>query len=205
MGDGISRKRSGKEKAKKESHGSIQGEGCDGGAEGRQDAGGTGGEVRHRRQPDYAVEDAIAGGRYRRLPDAGRETRDGGAERKGHAGKDPPIGIGKRFFGRRARSHRQVIDVRSRDIHQLGLPADRQLVRGIDHFFALALPKPVSATDLAVIRRIDELHLNHPFAGARMLRDMLKLQGVEIGRKHVGTLMGKMGITEPAPEIRTWA
>lgn len=57
------------------------------------------------------------------------------------------------------------------------------------------LPKPVSATDLAVMRRIDELHLSHPFAGARMLRDMLKLQGVEIGRKHVGTLVGKMGIT----------
>lgn len=57
------------------------------------------------------------------------------------------------------------------------------------------LPKPVSATDLAVMRRIDELHLNHPFAGARMLRDMLRLQGVAIGRKHVGTLMGKMGIT----------
>jgi putative transposase len=57
------------------------------------------------------------------------------------------------------------------------------------------LAKPVSANDLAVMRRIDELHLNHPFAGARMLRDMLGLQGVEIGRKHVGTLMAKMRIT----------
>lgn len=56
------------------------------------------------------------------------------------------------------------------------------------------LPRPISAADLAVMRRIDELHLNHPFAGARMLRDMLKLQGVHIGRKHVGTLMAKMGI-----------
>jgi putative transposase len=44
------------------------------------------------------------------------------------------------------------------------------------------------------MRRIDELHLNHPFAGARMVRDMLRLQGIEIGRKHVGTLMGKMRI-----------
>ena len=57
------------------------------------------------------------------------------------------------------------------------------------------LPKPVSATDLAVMRRIDELHLNFPFAGARMLRDMLRREGIRIGRKHVGTLMDKMGIT----------
>ena len=44
------------------------------------------------------------------------------------------------------------------------------------------------------MRRIDELHLEHPFAGARMLRDVLKLEGHEIGRKHVGTLMKKLDI-----------
>ena len=46
-----------------------------------------------------------------------------------------------------------------------------------------------------MMRRIDELHLNFPFAGARMLRDMLKLEGVEVGRKHVRTLMDRMGVT----------
>ncbi len=56
------------------------------------------------------------------------------------------------------------------------------------------LPRPVSDADLAMMRRIDELHLNFPFAGARMLRDMLKLEGVEVGRKHVRTLMERMGI-----------
>src|SRR3546814_97003 len=55
-------------------------------------------------------------------------------------------------------------------------------------------PKPVSEDDLRSMRRMDELHLEHPFAGARMLRDMLKLEGIHIGRKHVGTLMKKMGI-----------
>jgi putative transposase len=44
------------------------------------------------------------------------------------------------------------------------------------------------------MRRIDELHLEHPFAGARMLRDMLHREGVEVGRRHVGTLMRRMGI-----------
>ena len=44
------------------------------------------------------------------------------------------------------------------------------------------------------MRRIDELHLNHPFAGARMLRDFLALAGIPVGRRHVSTLMRKMGI-----------
>ena len=56
------------------------------------------------------------------------------------------------------------------------------------------LPRPTSATDLALMRRIDELHLNFPFAGTRMLRDLLKLEGFKVGRKHVRTLMDKMGI-----------
>ena len=54
--------------------------------------------------------------------------------------------------------------------------------------------QPIPEDDLRLMRRIDELHLEHPFAGARMLRDMLKLEGHEIGRKHVGTLMKKLDI-----------
>jgi putative transposase len=56
------------------------------------------------------------------------------------------------------------------------------------------LPRPVSDADLVLMRRIDELHLNFPFAGARMLRDMLKLERFEVGRKRVRTLMDRMGI-----------
>ena len=55
-------------------------------------------------------------------------------------------------------------------------------------------PQPVAASDLALMRRIDELHLNHPFAGARMLRDFLNQEGITVGRRHVATLMKKMGI-----------
>jgi putative transposase len=55
-------------------------------------------------------------------------------------------------------------------------------------------PVPISLTDLALMRRIDELHLNYPFAGSRMLRDMLRREGQTIGRKHIITLMKKMGI-----------
>jgi putative transposase len=52
----------------------------------------------------------------------------------------------------------------------------------------------VSAEELKIMRRIDELHLEHPFMGARMLRDMLNREGVSIGRRHVATLMKRMGI-----------
>ena len=56
------------------------------------------------------------------------------------------------------------------------------------------LPQPTPESDLRLMRRIDELHLEHPFAGARMLRDMLRLENIEVGRKHASTLMKKMGI-----------
>jgi putative transposase len=55
-------------------------------------------------------------------------------------------------------------------------------------------PRPISDADLMLMRRIDELHLNYPFAGSRMLRDMLSHQGLEVGRRHVRTLMRRMGI-----------
>ena len=56
------------------------------------------------------------------------------------------------------------------------------------------LPRPVSAADLAIMRRIDELHLEFPFAGSRMLRGLLAAEGCKIGRRHVKTLMRRMGI-----------
>ena len=55
-------------------------------------------------------------------------------------------------------------------------------------------PQPVSGADLAVMRRMDELHLAYPFAGSRMLRDLLLAEGFTLGRLHVSTLMKRMGI-----------
>ncbi len=56
------------------------------------------------------------------------------------------------------------------------------------------LPRAVPEADLAITRRIDEPHLLYPFAGSRMLRDMLRQEGVEVGRLHVATLMKRMGL-----------
>ena len=78
--------------------------------------------------------------------------------------------------------------------HDLPLTLQAELLE-ISRSNLYYLPRPVSQADLVLMRRIDELHLNFPFAGARMLRDMLKLESFEIGRKHVRTLMDRMGIT----------
>ena len=76
------------------------------------------------------------------------------------------------------------------------LPVVRQCqILGVSRSTAYYQPTPVSAADLGLMRRIDELHLAHPFAGARMLRDLLRREGHAIGRRHVATLMRRMGIT----------
>ena len=56
------------------------------------------------------------------------------------------------------------------------------------------LPRSVSVADLTIMRRIDELHLEFPFAGSRMLRGLLAAEGCKLGRRHVKTLMKRMGI-----------
>lgn len=55
-------------------------------------------------------------------------------------------------------------------------------------------PRPVSEANLALMRIIDQLHLDYPFAGSRMLRDLLNLRGIRVGRRRVGRLMRLMGI-----------
>ena len=54
--------------------------------------------------------------------------------------------------------------------------------------------EPVCEADLGLMRRIDQLHLDYPFAGSRMLQDFLVREGFRIGRLHVRTLMKRMGI-----------
>jgi putative transposase len=65
---------------------------------------------------------------------------------------------------------------------------------GISRGSVYYLPRPVPAADLAVMRRIDELHLELPFVGSRMLRDLLNKEGIAIGRCHVATRMKRLRI-----------
>jgi putative transposase len=65
------------------------------------------------------------------------------------------------------------------------------------------LPRPVPAADLVLMRQIDELHLEFPFAGARMLSRLLAARGSKAGRRHVKTLMRRMGIEALYRRVRT--
>lgn len=80
--------------------------------------------------------------------------------------------------------------------HTHTLPVVRQCqLLGLARSTAYYQPRPVPDAVLALMRRIDELHLRYPFAGARMLRDVLRQEGHAIGRRQVATLMRRMGIT----------
>ena len=56
------------------------------------------------------------------------------------------------------------------------------------------VPRPLPERDLLLMRRIDELHLELPFYGARKLARELQKEGHDVGRRHVTTLMRRMGI-----------
>jgi putative transposase len=86
--------------------------------------------------------------------------------------------------------------------HDLSITHQAKLL-GISRGSVYYLPRPVSDADLALMRRIDALHLDHPFMGARMLRRMLWREGLEVGRRHVATLMCRMGIEALCPQPGT--
>ena len=77
--------------------------------------------------------------------------------------------------------------------HALSVVRQCQIL-GLSRSTAYYQSAPVSATALALMRRLDERHLQDPLAGARMLRDLLRREGQAIGRRHVSTLMRRLGI-----------
>lgn len=86
--------------------------------------------------------------------------------------------------------------------HELSVTRQAHLLN-ISRGAVYYLPRPVSEADLALMRRIDELHLNHPFMGARMLCRHLRREGIQVGRRHVRTLMLRMGIEALCPQPGT--
>ncbi len=84
------------------------------------------------------------------------------------------------------------------------LPIQRQAnLLGISRGSVYYRPRPIPPVDLQTMRRIDEIHLAHPTAGARMLRDLLRGEGFAIGRRHVATLMRRMGLAAIYRQPRT--
>src|SRR3546814_15776508 len=96
--------------------------------------------------------------------------------------------------------------------HEVHVKRKEELVR-LSRSGRYERPRPGAAADVAVRRRLDELHREAPFAGSRRLRDMLRADGVEIGRGRVATRMRRMGIfalyrrpntSKPAPGHRIY-
>ena len=83
--------------------------------------------------------------------------------------------------------------------NELSISAQAKLL-GISRGSVYYLPQGVSEAELALMRQIDELHLEHPFMGARQLVRQLRRLGFEVGRLHVRTLMLRMGIRAMAPQ-----
>jgi putative transposase len=86
--------------------------------------------------------------------------------------------------------------------HEVTLTRQAELL-GISRGSVYYALRPVPESDLKLMRRIDELHLEHPFMGARRLRDLLNREGFQVGRRHVSTLMERMGIKALYPRPDT--
>ncbi len=85
-----------------------------------------------------------------------------------------------------------------------GLSVTRQAeALGISRGAVYYVPRPVSAWDLTLMRAIDVLHLDFPFAGARMLRRLLRPEHPGVDRRRIGTLMQHMGIAAVCPQPGT--
>ncbi|WBX37006.1 IS3-like element ISAcsp5 family transposase [Acinetobacter schindleri] len=107
------------------------------------------------------------------------------------------------FFRRCAQKNRAAERQKMIDkTHQLSVRQQSQLIQ-INRSTLYYKPKEISSTDLSWMRLIDEIHLDYPFMGSRMIRDMLQRQGHQIGRRKVRRLMRLMGIHALYPKPNT--
>ncbi|WP_371695654.1 IS3 family transposase [Pigmentiphaga sp. D-2] len=125
---------------------------------------------------------------------AGQSNNEPPADLKVLHAKIGQLTLENDFLGKRA--HQGGIAERKAMIDRThALPVSRQAkLVGIARSSVYYQARPVNDRDLMLMRRIDELHLEFPFAGARMLARLLRRDGHEVGRRHVGTLMKRMGV-----------
>ena len=86
--------------------------------------------------------------------------------------------------------------------HDLAISRQAKLL-DISRSSVYYVPRAISETDLSLMRRLDELHLEHPFMSARMLKREFAQEGIEMGRRHIGTLMQILNIEAMAPKPGT--
>ena len=171
----------------------LQGKSGSGRPEGREDAGRAGSAVRCSSQSAHAMEsqDSRRGGRRFWAGEERGWCAGGGFE--GAARQDPGADAGERFFEGALTAERKAMIDRNHDLSMAQQAKALNISRGAVYY----KPRPLSVEDLKIMRRIDELHLDYPFAGSRMLRDLLNRAGVSIGRRHVATLMKRLASAAP--------
>src|SRR6202023_2792824 len=108
------------------------------------------------------------------------------------ARQDRGVDAGTRFFVRSARESRTFAERKAMIDRNDDLPSRQAEVLGISRGSVYYLPRSVSADYLALMRRIDELHLDYPFAGSRMLQRFLVRYFCSVGRLHPSRLMKRM-------------
>ena len=86
--------------------------------------------------------------------------------------------------------------------HPLSIVKQAEAV-GISRASVYYVARSISEADLALMRRIDELHLQHPFMGARQLKRELLKEGIDVGRCHIRTLMKRLDIEAQCPQPGT--
>ncbi|WP_271527488.1 IS3-like element ISBj3 family transposase, partial [Bradyrhizobium sp. CCBAU 25338] len=127
-------------------------------------------------------------------PGGGNRTSESAVDVKTLHAKIGELTLENGFFRRRAQQSRHA-ERKAMIDREHDLPITKQAeVLKISRGSIYYLPRPVSPADLAIMQRLDRLHLEFPFAGSRMLRDLLAAEGCKIGRRHVKTLMRRMGI-----------
>src|SRR6266404_338239 len=141
------------------------------------------------------MEGTASGRSCRRVRGRQRRRTDAACGRREVAScEDRRADAGERFFGRSAQQSRPAERKAMIDrAHDLPITRQAKVLR-ISRGSVYYLPRPVSSADLAIMRCLDRLHLEFPFAGSRMLRGLLAAEGCKIGRRHVKTLMRRMGI-----------
>ena len=136
-----------------------------------------------------------AGRRARGLRRRGEEGGRSGDRRDRVACEDRATDPGERFFRGCAQQGRSIAERKTMidRAHRLSLSGQARLL-GLSRGSVYYQRRPSAAADVALMRQLDELHVEYPFAGSRMLRDLLRQEGHEVGRLHVATLMKRMGI-----------
>jgi putative transposase len=86
--------------------------------------------------------------------------------------------------------------------HKLSIVRQAEVL-GISRGAVYYAPRAVSDFDLALMRRIDAVHLEMPWFGARGLKRVFKTEFPGVGRRRIGTLMQTMGISAVAPQPGT--